>query len=120
MQCHHMLRLSKILVDNSDGRLGRLIFSQQERCKHSSTQVKRIFKNKPARIRVLGREGKLKQASIPEARFEAILEPDILTNGWCALPGPDVNVPKYPFQVARTNNKPNDTVGFLPVYSEFR
>eukprot|EP00429_Kryptoperidinium_foliaceum_P004934 CAMPEP_0176018834 /NCGR_PEP_ID=MMETSP0120_2-20121206/9080_1 /TAXON_ID=160619 /ORGANISM="Kryptoperidinium foliaceum, Strain CCMP 1326" /LENGTH=112 /DNA_ID=CAMNT_0017351893 /DNA_START=331 /DNA_END=669 /DNA_ORIENTATION=+ len=44
----------------------------------------------------------------------------MLSNGWSAPPGPDVTIPSYPFRVSRTKNKPNDAVGFLPVYSEFR
>ena len=94
---------------------------QSIRCKHSSTQVKRLFKRNPARFRVENRMGtNQEEAIIPEPRFQAILEPKILPNGWCPPPGPDVQVPDYPFQVRRTKNKPNDAVGFLPVYSEFR
>ena len=103
----------------TEGVLNR--FSEvQHRSKHSSTQVKRLFKNHPARLRVLARNGELDKGVIPEPQFEPILEPNILPNGWCALPGPDVKVPEYPFKVSRTGNKPNDAVGFLPVYSEFR
>jgi hypothetical protein len=59
-------------------------------------------------------------ASLDPPKYEAILEPKFLTNGWSAPPAGDVQVPEYPFKVARTKNKPNEAVGFLPVYSEFR
>ena len=55
-----------------------------------------------------------------DPRFHAIVEPKFLYNGWSAPPGPEVQIPKYPFHVPRTRNKPNDAIGFLPVYSEFR
>jgi len=29
-------------------------------------------------------------------------------------------MPEYPFKVERTRNKPNDAIGFLPVYSKVR
>jgi hypothetical protein len=43
----------------------------------------------------------------------------ILYNGW-SQPLENVEIPDYPFQVRRTKNKPNDAVGFLPVYAKFR
>jgi hypothetical protein len=93
----------------------------QQRFKHSSTQIKRLFKRNPARLRVQARLGGIREPEpLPEPKYQAILEPKALPNGWSAPPGPDVMVPVYPFQVTRTRNKPNDAVGFLPVYSEFR
>lgn len=120
-----MSRFSRVLNEGvaSVERLGQSITNQQQsfRSKHSSTQVKRLFKKNPARLRVDSRLGINKEPHpLPESKYQAILEPKMLPNGWCALPGTDVEVPAYPFKVARTKNKPNDGVGFLPVYSEFR
>ena len=90
------------------------------RGKHSQRQVKRLFKNHPARQRVHGRLGMLpKVEDPPEPTLEPIIpSPEILSNGW--TPPPNVPVPEYPFRVARTSNKPKDAVGFLPVYSKMR
>eukprot|EP00525_Craspedostauros_australis_P011412 CAMPEP_0198108234 /NCGR_PEP_ID=MMETSP1442-20131203/297_1 /TAXON_ID= /ORGANISM="Craspedostauros australis, Strain CCMP3328" /LENGTH=229 /DNA_ID=CAMNT_0043763463 /DNA_START=71 /DNA_END=760 /DNA_ORIENTATION=+ len=94
---------------------------QQQRWKHSKRQINRLFRKNPARLRVARRMDLLpKPEPIPERRYPAIMEANILTNGWSAPPGPDVEVPAYPFLVARTKNKPNNAAGFLPVYSEFR
>jgi hypothetical protein len=47
--------------------------------------------------------------------------PHFLPNGWSAPPPPAAEtIPTYPFRVARTRNKPNDAVGFLPVYTKHR
>jgi hypothetical protein len=55
---------------------------------------------------------------LPKAQFPTIFkEVKILQNGWSA---PEASKPEYPFDVRRTRNKPNDAVGFLPVYSKFR
>ncbi|OEU20454.1 hypothetical protein FRACYDRAFT_259528 [Fragilariopsis cylindrus CCMP1102] len=106
------------------------------RSKHSSTQIKRLFKKNPARRRILQKELLLNnnnndssegeeattvqnQNIIPQSQIQpVILDPNILSNGWNAQT--NVEISHYPFQVARTKNKPNDAVGFLPVYSEFR
>ena len=89
--------------------------------KHSSTQIKRLFKRNPARFRVAKREGWIPEPhAIPAPTFMPVMEPNILPNGWSAPAGPDVSLPAYPFRVLRTKNKPNEAVGFLPVYSEFR
>ena len=94
---------------------------QQIRWKHSERQIKRLFRNHPAILRVEQREGIDRTPdAMPPPQFEAIYEPRFLPNGWSAPPGPDVTVPEYPFRVARTKNKPNDAAGFLPVYSNFR
>mmetsp|Transcript_28480 Transcript_28480/g.40088 ORF Transcript_28480/g.40088 Transcript_28480/m.40088 type:complete len:225 (+) Transcript_28480:166-840(+) len=98
---------------------------QQIRSVHSERQVKRLFKNHPARQRVEQRKG-VDRTPIPldPPTFPPIANPQFLPNGWSALPDPaDLGLeelPKYPFHVARTGNKPNGAVGFLPVYSDFR
>ena len=95
--------------------------NQFVRQKHSARQVKRIFKKNPARLRIAVRDGiSLPVEPPPTPSFPAVLEPRFLPNGWCPPPGEDVQIPSYPFKIARTKNKPNDTVGFLPVYSAFR
>jgi len=93
----------------------------QYRAKHSSTQVKRLFKNNPARARVESRKGiDRTPAPLDPPRFPPIAQDiKILYNGW-SVPVEGVDIPEYPFQVRRTRNKPNDAVGFLPVYSKFR
>lgn len=93
----------------------------QYRAKHSSTQVKRLFKNNPARARVESRKG---IERIPEPlgppKFPPLVDNvKILYNGW-SMPVQGVDMPEYPFQIRRTRNKPGDAVGFLPVYSKFR
>ena len=95
--------------------------AQQQRAKHSERQIKRLFKLHPAKVRAKERLGidPIKKP-VEDPKFEAVFEPRFLSNGWSAPPGDDVPVPEYPFRVARTKNKPNDAVGFLPVYSEFR
>ncbi len=94
---------------------------QSIRWKHSSTQIKRLFKRNPARYRVAKREGLIPEPEPLQApKYAAVWDPIILPNGWSAPPGPDITVPKYPFDVSRTKNKPHDAVGFLPVYAEFR
>lgn len=94
---------------------------QSIRWKHSSTQIKRLFKRNPARFRVAKREGWIPEPEpLSPPKFDAILVPNMLPNGWSAPPSPDIVIPKYPFQVSRTKNKPHDAVGFLPVYAEFR
>lgn len=94
----------------------------QFRLKHSSTQVKRLFKNNPARARAESRLGIDHTPSVPlgSPTFPPLVEEvKILYNGW-SQPIQNVEIPNYPFQVRRTRNKPNDAVGFLPVYSKFR
>ena len=96
------------------------------RSKHSSTQIKRLFKKNPARRRIALRDSQNNPEDediIPEGRIQPIIsEPKIFLNGWNAPleGGGDVQIPDYPFQIARTKNKPNNAVGFLPVYAEFR
>jgi hypothetical protein len=53
-------------------------------------------------------------------KFDAVFQFEMLPNGWSAPPGPGVQVPTYPFKIARTKNKPNDAAGFLPVYTKMR
>jgi hypothetical protein len=101
----------------------------QQRYKHSSTQIKRLFKRNPAKRRIALRQQRQQPGGeetsfvvVPQPRLEPLTSnpPPILPNGWNP-PLLDVEIPKdYPFHVSRTKNKPNDAVGFLPVYSEFR
>lgn len=90
------------------------------RWKHSNTQLKRLFKNNPARKRIEARQG-IDHSPLPldPPKYDAIFQPNFLPNGWCA-PAPAELVPTYPFAVGRTKNKPNDAVGFLPVYTKYR
>lgn len=97
------------------------------RSKHSSTQIKRLFKQNPAKRRIALREKRespstpeLDTGIIPEPTLSPIVaEPKIFKNGWNP-PLETAQLPEYPFRIARTKDKPNDAVGFLPVYSEFR
>lgn len=88
------------------------------RSKHSATQIKRIFRNHPARLRVEERMG-VEHTFLPlhPTQFARIHEPIRLANGWSA-PAPER--PNYPFAVRRTKNKPCDAIGFLPVYTKHR
>ncbi|KAL7501303.1 hypothetical protein ACHAWT_011108 [Skeletonema menzelii] len=97
------------------------------RSKHSATQVKRLFKNNPARLRILKKqEGAAPTAdtssssAIPERVYPQIFQPTFLSNGWSAPPPPEVQIPDYPFRITRTAGKPNNAVGFLPVYRDVR
>ncbi|CAJ1898379.1 unnamed protein product [Cylindrotheca closterium] len=90
------------------------------RDKHSSRQVKRLFKKNPAARRIENKMGGKVIESPPEVTYQAILEPKMLPNGWNPPPPEGIEIPEYPFKISRTKNKPNDAVGFLPVYSEFR
>ncbi|KAL3809495.1 hypothetical protein ACHAXA_009731 [Cyclostephanos tholiformis] len=94
------------------------------RSKHSATQVKRLFKNNPARLRLLKKEGRSpnEPRNIPEhPTFPPVFKPTFLGNGWSAPPNPsEVEIPEYPFRVTRTGNKPFGAVGFLPVYRDVR
>lgn len=102
------------------------------RSRHSSTQIKRLFKKNPAKRRIALKQqtglgstvdpGVIPESSIPPTISE---RPKILSNGW-NVPASVESDGKYdegnelPFRVARTKNKPNNAVGFLPVYSEHR
>lgn len=90
------------------------------RFKHSSTQVNRLFKKNPARSRVESRMGiEHKMMPLEPRQFPSLFDVKFLPNGWSAPP-PKEDVPLYPFSITRTQNKPNDGTGFLPVYSKFR
>lgn len=98
------------------------------RSKHSSRQIKRLFVNNPAKRRI-DQKSRLKNGEsvvkkkIPIGTIQPVSEPIFLPDGWnkplLNLDG-SVNAPNLPFHVARTKNKPNDALGFLPVYSEHR
>lgn len=91
------------------------------RSKHSSTQIKRLFKQNPAKRRIaLKQQPTTDEGVIPESTIQPLdADPKFLSNGWSA-PIEDATTENYPFQVARTKNKPNNALGFLPVYSEHR
>uniref|UniRef100_A0A6S8X8U7 Large ribosomal subunit protein mL49 n=1 Tax=Ditylum brightwellii TaxID=49249 RepID=A0A6S8X8U7_9STRA len=91
------------------------------RQKHSSTQLKRLFKKHPAKERVGGRLAQnFEPLPPPATKYAPVFEPTILSNGWSKPPEANVELPDYPFKVERTKNKPNDAIGFLPVYSKVR
>mmetsp|Transcript_39881 Transcript_39881/g.95965 ORF Transcript_39881/g.95965 Transcript_39881/m.95965 type:complete len:225 (+) Transcript_39881:187-861(+) len=92
------------------------------RSKHSATQVKRLFKRNPARLRILKKKGNLPDSKpqIPDRTYPPIFKPTFLGNGWSAPPPPEVKVPEYPFRIPRTGGKPFGAVGFLPVYRDVR
>uniref|UniRef100_A0A7S2I3X0 Large ribosomal subunit protein mL49 n=1 Tax=Helicotheca tamesis TaxID=374047 RepID=A0A7S2I3X0_9STRA len=92
------------------------------RNKHSSRQINRLFKKHPANERVATRLGQVReQLPPPTPKYPPIFEPRVLSNGWSKPPSQeDFDMPEYPFKVERTRNKPNDAIGFLPVYSKVR
>jgi hypothetical protein len=107
---------------------GMMLFSRslrtsigvQARWKHSSTQIDRLFKKNPARARVEARMGiERTPKPLQPRQFPSIFDVKFLPNGWSAMPAVS-EVPEYPFRISRTNNKPNDGIGFLPVYAKFR
>jgi len=95
---------------------------EQRRHKHSKTAIRRIFKRGPtAEARYNEKYGITpKQRPIPQRKYPQVFEPGFLHNGWSAPPGEGFVIPNYPFKLERTKNKPNDTPGFLPVYSDVR
>mmetsp|Transcript_5903 Transcript_5903/g.9029 ORF Transcript_5903/g.9029 Transcript_5903/m.9029 type:complete len:191 (+) Transcript_5903:113-685(+) len=91
------------------------------RYRHSERQVRRVFRQNPARLRVESRMGiEHLYEPLQDPKYPAIFAPDVLKNGWSAPPPPELEIPEYPFKVTRTKNKPNRSIGFLPVYSTFR
>lgn len=115
----------------------RPIFRQQCREKHSKTQIKRRFNKNPAvyRMRLKQQEelqrlqpkkDEEEQEPPPELKFPQVFKPVFISNGWSKPPSRDpenkdfINLSVYPFQVARTGNKPMNAAGFLPVYTDFR
>mmetsp|Transcript_28157 Transcript_28157/g.81402 ORF Transcript_28157/g.81402 Transcript_28157/m.81402 type:complete len:215 (+) Transcript_28157:51-695(+) len=98
------------------------IAAVQIRQRHSQTQVKRLFKNHPARARVSNRLGMEKKPGvITERKYPAVYEPEaVLPNGWSSPPAEDFQLPQYPFHVPRTAGKVGGAAGFLPVYSDCR
>jgi hypothetical protein len=79
------------------------------------------MQNHPAVRRIEKRLGIVhKYEPLREIQFPKVFDPVMLPNGWSPPPDPDFKMPDYPFKVARTKNKPNDAVGFLPVYRRIR
>lgn len=110
------------------GKLPVLTRQFQQRSKHSSTQVKRIFNKNPARARIVNRVKEqqedaktMKEKPTPrQQKFDTVFQPTLLPNGWSQPPSDEFVLPKYPFSISRTKNKPNGAVGFLPIYSDYR
>lgn len=99
--------------------------SQPCRWKHSNRQVKRLFKQHPARVRVNGRRSP--PTPPPEPKFQPVMtDIKMLPNGWIPPPPAELaeDIQKLredlPFSISRTRNKPNNAIGFLPVYSDIR
>ena len=104
----------------------RVLFPQQvhhannlfiTRCKHSKTQVKRLFKNNPARLRLQKKANIENKPFEYEPMFKPVLsEVSMLPNGWIPPPSDEIASAtiNYPFSVSRTGGKPNGAVGFLP------
>ncbi|KAL9184459.1 hypothetical protein ACHAXT_002545 [Thalassiosira profunda] len=91
------------------------------RSKHSATQVNRLFNKNPARYRLMKKQGLLSTPPpVPDRTYPPIFRPTFLRDGWSAPPPPEVEVPEYPFKVARTGGKPFGAVGYLPVYRDVR
>jgi hypothetical protein len=97
------------------------------RYKHSERQINRLFRKHPARARVDARLGierqkeSVEEISSKKPNYEAVFhEAKILPNGWSKPPPDDFQRPQYPFSLSRTKNKPNNAVGYLPVYAKFR
>lgn len=120
--------LSSLIQSNSSklSHISGTAVSVFTRSKHSKTQIKRIFKQHPAFIRVAKRDNFLPKAitsESPALTHQPFFEANILPNGWSAPPQDEDILKKreeLPFSVKRTGNKPNNTVGFLPVYSQTR
>lgn len=96
------------------------------RSKHSKTQIKRIFRQNPAFLRVASRKNALPKALTsqpPSLTLKPFFTPTILPNGWSAPPTETDFLKQrdeLPFEIKRTGNKPNNAIGFLPVYSSIR
>mmetsp|Transcript_23515 Transcript_23515/g.50316 ORF Transcript_23515/g.50316 Transcript_23515/m.50316 type:complete len:224 (+) Transcript_23515:181-852(+) len=116
------IRLLNPILNAAAGGANPTHLSTAHRSKHSATQVKRLFKNNPARLRLLKKKGNLPAPNkqIPDPLYPPVFKPEYLSNGWSAPPPPDVHVPDYPFKVTRTGRKPFGAVGFLPVYRDVR
>ena len=54
---------------------------------------------------------------LPERQFPRVHSFEYWPNTWTE---PPPERPEYPFAVQRTKNKPNDAIGFLPVYNKYR
>lgn len=102
----------------------KTVFTQLTRSKHSKTQVNRLFKKHPAFHRVASRNDTLpKRPEPPPIKYEPLCSVEILPNGWSKPPTDEIVLSKrneIPFGIRRTENKPNNAVGFLPIYSSVR
>jgi hypothetical protein len=89
---------------------------------HSATQVKRLFKKNATRRRIEQRMeiDRTPPPLDPPKYLPVYTDFTLLPNGWSAPPSEDFVRPQYPFSIRRTKNKPNDAIGFLPVYSKRR
>jgi hypothetical protein len=124
--------LSSLRLVTSQSQTSRLVTGTIStiniRCKHSKTQIKRIFKQNPAFLRVASRKNFLPKSLTsqpPPVTIEPFFAPTILPNGWSAPPHQSQELilqqrDGLPFLVRRTGNKPNNAIGFLPVYSSIR
>ena len=99
------------------------------RSKHSSTQIKRLFKQNPAKRRIALKEqrGSTDEGVIPESTISplATAAPKFLTNGWSAPVGggdgeaaaaaatTTTTIDEYPFQIARTKKQTQQCIGIL-------
>lgn len=116
--------MSSILIQSFRNLSKSAFLQTTTRSKHSKTQVKRLFKNHPAFHRVASRNNALpKRSEPPTLTYEPLCSVEILPNGW-SVPSTDESVlskrNEIPFGIRRTGNKPNNTVGFLPIYSDVR
>jgi len=110
------------------GRIGHANFFAITTTSSSSSNMfmKRLFKNNPARLRILKKQegapttDTLSSSTPADRVHPQIFQPTFLSNGWSAPPPPEVQVPDYPFRIIRTGGKPNNAVGFLPVYRDVR
>ena len=102
----------------------------QRHFKHSVRQVNHLFQNHPTRLRDVN---PLIEATEEESivnnnctyQFPSVYSPPhgMLPNGWVAPPSlspssssSDFVMQDYSFHIQRTKNKPNNSVGFLPIY----
>lgn len=106
------------------------------RSKHSNRQIKKLFQQNPAFKRVSSRNQTIPKkitSPPPSITIEPFYKPNlILPNGWSQPPpSPSLESSSFsttieekrnqlPFGIKRTTNKPNNAIGFLPIYSNFK